>query len=49
MLALMSSLIAAWGHPPVSIAKMRDAGSALCLIRNSWSSRVNISFVTVAG
>lgn len=49
MLALMSSRIAACGHPPVSIASIREAGSARFLIRNSWSSRVNISFVTVAG
>ena len=46
--ALMSSRMAACGHPPVSIARMRDAGSALFLMRNSWSSRVKMSFVTVA-
>jgi hypothetical protein len=45
----MSSRIAAWGQPPVSIARMRSEGKARFLIKNSWSSRVKISFVTVAG
>jgi len=48
MLAEISSRIAAWGHPPVSIAWMRSAGRASFLIKNSWSSRVKMSFVTTA-
>ena len=48
MFALMSSRMAAWGQPPVSIARMRSAGKARFFIKNSWSSRVKISFVTVA-
>lgn len=44
----ISSRMAAWGHPPVSIARIRSAGSASFRIRNSWSSRVKMSFVTVA-
>lgn len=47
-LAEISSRTAAWGQPPVSIARIRDAGRALCLVRNSASSRVKISFVTAA-
>lgn len=43
---LMSSRIAAWGQPPVSTARMRSSGSAPCLIKNSPSSFVKISFVT---
>ena len=49
MFALMSSRIAAWGQPPVSIARIRSEGKARFFIKNSWSSRVKISFVTVAG
>ena len=45
-LAEKSSLIAACGHPPVSIAAILSAGSASFLVRNSPSSRVKISFVT---
>ena len=48
MFALISSRIAAWGQPPVSIARMRSAGKARFFIKNSWSSRVKMSFVTVA-
>jgi len=48
MLAEMSSRMAACGQPPVSIARIRDAGRALFRMRNSWSSRVKMSFVTVA-
>ena len=47
-LADMSSRTAAWGQPPVSIARIRLAGRALCLVRNSASSRVKISLVTAA-
>jgi len=48
MFAEMSSRMAAWGHPPVSIAWMRSAGRASFLIKNSWSSRVKMSLVTTA-
>lgn len=48
MFAEISSRIAACGQPPVSMARMRSAGRALFLMRNSWSSRVKMSFVTVA-
>lgn len=48
MFALISSRMAAWGQPPVSIARILDEGRALFLIKNSWSSRVKMSFVTVA-
>lgn len=44
----ISSLIAACGQPPVSIARIRSAGKASFRIRNSWSSRVKMSFVTAA-
>lgn len=44
----MSSLTAAWGQPPVSMARMREAGRALCFVRNSASSRVKMSLVTAA-
>lgn len=47
-LAEMSSRTAAWGHPPVSMARMREAGRARFLVRNSASSRVKMSFVTAA-
>jgi hypothetical protein len=48
MFALISSRMAACGQPPVSMARIREAGRARFLIKNSWSSRVKISFVTVA-
>lgn len=34
----MSSRTAAWGHPPVSIATIRDGGRALLRVRYSASS-----------
>lgn len=43
---LISSLIAACGHPPVSTARILSSGNAPCFIKNSPSSFVNISFVT---
>lgn len=43
---LISSLIAACGHPPVSTARILSSGRAPCFIKNSPSSFVNISFVT---
>ena len=46
--AEMSSRIAACGHPPVSMARIRSAGRAPFRMRNSWSSRVKMSFVTAA-
>lgn len=45
-LILISSRIAAWGHPPVSTARILSSGSAPCFTKNSPSSLVNISFVT---
>jgi len=48
MLALISSRMAAWGQPPVSMARIRSFGSASLRIRNSWSSRVKMSLVTAA-
>jgi hypothetical protein len=48
-LAEMSSLIAAWGQPPVSTALILSlSGKAEFLIRNSASSLVKISFVKTA-
>jgi hypothetical protein len=44
----MSSRIAACGQPPVSIAVIRDGGSALLVRRKVASSVVKMSFVTVA-
>lgn len=44
----MSSRTAAWGQPPVSIARMREGARALWRVRNSASSRVKMSFVTAA-
>ena len=40
------TLIAAWGHPPVSTAMILSSVSALCRTRNSASSLVKMSFVT---
>jgi len=34
----MSSRTAAWGQPPVSIARMREGARALWRVRNSASS-----------
>jgi len=48
MFADISSLIAACGQPPVSMARIRSAGRARFFMRNSWSSRVKMSLVTVA-
>ena len=44
----MSSRTAACGQPPVSMATMRSGVRAPCLVRNSASSRVKMSFVTAA-
>lgn len=44
----MSSRMAACGQPPVSMARMRSAGSAPCRSRKSPSSRVKMSLVTAA-
>ena len=44
----MSSRTAACGQPPVSMARMRGAGSAELRIRKSLSSRVKMSLVTQA-
>jgi hypothetical protein len=41
----ISSRMAACGQPPVSTARMRSAGSAPCLVRNSPSSFVKMSLV----
>lgn len=40
MFALISSRMAAWGQPPVSIAVMRSVGRASLRMRNSASSRL---------
>ena len=42
----MSSRIAAWGHPPVSTARIRPGSKAPCRTRNSPSSFVKMSLVT---
>lgn len=39
----MSSRTAAWGQPPVSMALMREGGSAECAVRNSASSLGGVS------
>lgn len=48
ILAEISSRMAACGQPPVSIAVMREGGSARFLMRKEASSWVNMSLVTVA-
>lgn len=47
-MADISSRIAAWGQPPVSIAFIREGGRALLVIRKVASSVVKMSLVTVA-
>jgi hypothetical protein len=45
----MSSRTAAWGQPPVSIARMREGARALCRVRNSASSLFGRGLLACAG